>query len=219
MGNNELANALGVSKALVSKLVGRGMPTSSASAAQAWREVNAPPRTWKSKTSPSPITSRPKSAPSATPSAPSPTASPSPSASAAPATAPPATEGADTPAESLRRARSTERASYRKLELLQRDKTASPEDLRKGSSVYFSSRANRQKAEADHRDHLRAEGITLFLEEAQDIAARPHLAARNLLSSGAKELSVRCYGRSQRQIEATISDWLDRLAATIHSSI
>ena len=61
--------------------------------------------------------------------------------------------------------------------------------------------------------------MTLFFEEAQDIAARPHLAARNLLSSGAKELSVRCHGQSQRQIEKTISDWLDRLAATIHSSI
>ena len=218
MGNNELANALGVSKALVSKLVGRGMPTSSASAAQAWRQVNAPPRQWKATTSPSPIMPRQKSAePSQSA---SPTAAPSPTASAAPATAPAtATEAADTPSESLRRARSTERQSFKKLEAMQRDKTASPEDLRKSSSVYFAARNNRAKAEADHRDHLRAEGITLFLEEAQDIAARPHLAARNLLSSGAKELSVRCYGRSQRQIEATISDWLDRLAATILSSI
>ena len=216
MGNNELANALGVSKALVSKLVGRGMPTSSASAAQAWRQVNAPPRQWKATTSPSPIMPRQKSA------EPSQSASPSPTACSAPllATASLATATeCDDPQESLSRARVTERQSFKKLEAMQRAKNASPEDLRKSSSVYFCSRANRQKAESDFREYQRAAGITLFLEEAQDIAARPHLAARNLLSSGAKELSVRCYGRSQRQIEATISDWLDRLAATIHSSI
>ena len=217
MGNNELANALGVSKALVSKLVGRGMPTSSASAAQAWRQVNAPPRQWKATTSPSPIMPRQKSAePSQSA---SPTAAPSPTASAAPATAPAtATEAADTPSESLRRARSTERQSFKKLEAMQRDKTASPEDLRKSSSVYFAARNNRAKAEADHRDHLRAEGVTLFLEEAQDITNRGHLAVANKLREGPKALSPRLHGMSQKSIEQTLADFFDGIADHLRQS-
>ena len=77
----------------------------------------------------------------------------------------------------------------------------------------------RQKAEADHRDFLRAEQVTLFYDEAVDIAGRPHFAARNMLANGGKELAVRCHGQSQRQIESTITAWLDRLAQTIHSAI
>lgn len=207
MGTQELADALGCSKGLVSQLAKRGMPTTNPQAAQAWREANAKPRKWKAKSAtPSPITPRSKSAPAASSKPPS-------------APASPATEAADDPAESLRRARSTERASFRKLELLQKDKLSTIEDVRKGAQVYFNARNNRARAEADHRDFLRAEQVTLFYDEAVDIAGRPHLAARNMLANGGKELAVRCHGQSQRQIESTITAWLDRLAQTIHSAI
>jgi hypothetical protein len=124
----------------------------------------------------------------------------------------------DGPAESLRRARSAERASYRALETLQRSRDSTPEDLRKSSSVYFSSRANRQKAEVDHRAWQRDEGILLFFDEAKDIASRPHQAAQNLLSGAAKTLAVRCIGQNQKSIEKVIGDFVDRLSEILRSS-
>jgi hypothetical protein len=194
---------------MASKLSQRGMPLSSTQAAQSWREINAKPRQWKSKVA--------SAKPSTKPPAPRTTA-PAPSkASPAPSSAPAPDE--DGPAESLRRARSTERQSFKNLERLQRDKLATPEDLRKSSSVYFASRSNRQKAEVDHREWQRAEGVTMFFDEAKDIASRPHQAARNMLSIGGKELSVRCYGQSQKAIQATIDAWLDRLTEILRSSI
>ena len=44
MGITELSNALGINKSVVSRLVSKGMPTSSTQAAQAWREIYAKPR-------------------------------------------------------------------------------------------------------------------------------------------------------------------------------
>ena len=49
MGTIELAAALGVSKGLVSMLVKRGMPTTTTTAANAWRTIHAPPRRRKAK--------------------------------------------------------------------------------------------------------------------------------------------------------------------------
>ena len=49
MGTRELASALGVSPALVSHLVKRGMPLTSIAAANAWRAIHAPPRRRKRK--------------------------------------------------------------------------------------------------------------------------------------------------------------------------
>jgi hypothetical protein len=49
MGVIELSTALGVSKGLVSMLVKRGMPTTSPTAANAWRVIHAPPRRRKTK--------------------------------------------------------------------------------------------------------------------------------------------------------------------------
>ena len=104
------------------------------------------------------------------------------------------------------------------MELLQKDKQATAEDLRKLSATYFSSRANRQKAEADHRDHLRAEGVTLFLEEAQDITNRGHLAVANKLREGPKALSPRLHGMSQKSIEQTLADFFDGIADHLRQS-
>lgn len=52
MKQSELCNALGLSKAQVSKLVARGMPTESAEAAEHWRRKNLDPSmtsTWSAK--------------------------------------------------------------------------------------------------------------------------------------------------------------------------
>ncbi len=211
MGTRELATALGCTPGLVSQLAKRGMPLTSPQAAQAWREVHAPPRTWKSKAAPSPIR-RPKPAPS--PSAPAAPAT----ATAPPSATPSASTEGDDPAESLRRAKATERQSFKKLEALQREKSASPEDLRKSSSVYFAARNNRARAEADYRDFLRAEGVTLFLSEAQDITNRGHLAVANKLREGPKALSPRLHGMSQKSIEQTLADFFDGIADHLRQS-
>jgi hypothetical protein len=197
------------------------MPTSSADAANAWRAIHAPPRA-KRKTSPpapSPIskTSTKPPAPRTTAPAPSPAPSSSPSSPEVDSTALQGT-AEDCPSESLRRARSTERASYKNLERLQRDKLASAEDLRKASSIYFASRSNRQKAEADHREWQRAEGITLFADEARDLASRPALAAHGMLQTAAKTLAIRCHGQSVKACEKVIGDWVDRLSEILRSS-
>ncbi len=111
-----------------------------------------------------------------------------------------------------------EEVGYNELVLTKRN-GGSIEDIRKANQIYIAARGNRQRAEGDHREWQRAERVTLFYDEARDLASRPHEAARNMLSIGAKELAVRCHGQSQKAIETTINQWLDRLAATIHSAI
>ena len=205
MGTNEMAQALGISKAMVSKLTSKGMPLTSPQAAQAWREANAPPRVWKAKaTTPAPITATSK------PTAPSPSTPAPESQSSGDAT--------DDPHQSLKNARAVEKASHRNLESLQRDKNASPEDLRKSSQVYFNSRANRQKAEADYREHLRAEGITLFYSEAVEITNRGHLAVANLLREGPKMLIPRLRGMPAKSQEKTLGDFFDSIAEHLRKS-
>ena len=49
MGTRELAKALGIDQALVSRLTKRGMPMTSTEAANAWRTIHAPPRRRKAK--------------------------------------------------------------------------------------------------------------------------------------------------------------------------
>ena len=49
MGIREIATALGVSPALICHLVKRGMPTTTTTAANAWRAIHAPPRRRKAK--------------------------------------------------------------------------------------------------------------------------------------------------------------------------
>lgn len=204
MGTSELAAALGVSKGLVSQLAARGMPLTSAQAAQAWRETNAKPRQWKAKslakTDAKPAIEKPKPHRDAQPAA----------ATTAPAT--------DHPGESLTRAREAERSAYLALQEAQQN-GGTPEDLRKSSSTYFASRSNRQKAEDYFDQWERRQNITLFYEEARDIAGRPHEAVRQMLGSAAKSLAPRLVGMSQRSIEATIGDWIDNLTDNLRASL
>jgi hypothetical protein len=196
MGTIEMARSLGVSKALVSKLVKAGMPLSSAQAAQQWREEHAPPRRWKSKPTSATLTERPQ----------------------ATATAPQVITGGDDPKSSLQRAREAEAQSYAAL-VVEREGGASAEDLRKLSATYFAARRNRQTAE-DFADHWqRRQRITMLFDEAAEIVSRPHNAAKLMLENMPKALAPRLYGQPQKTIETTLAEWCDNLASVLRQSL
>ena len=200
MGTTELAEALGVSKGLVSQLAKRGMPTSSPQAAQAWREEHSKPKRWKSKAA-------------------APTESTSPTAKPQiKHTAPQAIAGGDDPQASLERARAAEAESYAALVAGRKDR-ASPEDLRKLSTTYFAARRNRQTAEdfADQWQHRQR--ITMLLDEAKELAGRPHIAAKQMLEVMPKTLAPRLHGQPQKAIENALAEWADRLAAILRESL
>jgi hypothetical protein len=196
MGTTELAEALGVTKGLVSQLAKRGMPLTSPEAAQAWREANAKPRRWKNKS------------PSPTPPASKPQAATKPSQVIA---------AADDPHASLERARSAEREAFAALKEMQSN-GGSPEDLRKSSATYFSSRRNRELAEHFFDAWQRRQEITLLLAEAKELVGRPHLAAKQLLEVMPKALAPRLYGQPMKAIEATLADWADNLTEILRQA-
>ena len=194
MGTIEMARSLGVSKALVSKLVKAGMPLTSAQAAQAWREQHAPPRRWKGKdTAP---TEKPQIK----------------------HTASQGIVGGDDPESSLDRARTAEAESYAAL-VAGREGGASPEDLRKLSTTYFAARRNRQTAEDFADQWQRRQRITMLFDEAVEIVSRPHNAAKLMLENMPKALAPRLYGQPQKTIETTLSEWADNLAAVLRQSL
>lgn len=197
MGTVEIAEALGVTKGLVSQLAKRGMPLTSPEAAQAWREANAKPRKWKNKTpSPTPPTSKPQAA-----------TKPSQVITAA-----------DDPQASLERARAAEAQSYAAL-VAGREDGASPEDLRKLSTTYFAARRNRQTAEDFADQWQRRQRITLLYDEAVEIVSRPHNAAKQMLEVMPKALAPRLYGQPQKTIETSLAEWADNLAAILRQSL
>jgi hypothetical protein len=194
MGVIEMARTLGVSKALVSKLIKAGMPLTTPQAAQAWREINAPPRKWKGKdTAP---TEKPQSA--HTPSQ--------------------GIVGSDDPQASLDRARAAEAESYAALVAGRKDR-ASPEDLRKLSGTYFSARRNRESAESFCDQWKRAQRITMLFDEAVEITGRPHIAAKQMLEVMPKTLAPRLHGQPQKAIERALGVWADNLAAILRESL
>jgi hypothetical protein len=208
MGTIELARALGVSKALISKLALRGMPLTSAQAAQAWRETNAKPRRWKAKELKMAVQN--STAPTDRKSEPPERKSYDSGNTAETST--------DDPAESLSRARDAERSAYLALQDAQRN-GGSPEDLRKSSTTYFASRNNRQRAEDFFDDWQRRQNMTLLFEEARELAGKPHEAVKQMLAAGAKSLAPRLVGMSQRSIEASIGDWIDNLTDKLRASL
>jgi hypothetical protein len=197
MGTIELAQALGVTKGLVSQLARRGMPLTSPEAAQAWRKQHAPPRKWKSKAaSPTPPASKPQAA-------------------TKPAQA---ITAADDPHASLERARAAEAQSYAAL-VAGREGGASPEDTRKLSTTYFAARRNRQTAEDFADQWQRRQRITLLYDEAVEIVSRPHLTAKQMIEVMPKSLAPRLYGQPQKTIETTLAEWADNLAAILRQSL
>jgi hypothetical protein len=197
MGTVEIAEALGVTKGLISQLARRGMPLTSPEAAQAWREANAKPRRWKSKA-----------------------ASPTPPASKPQAATKPAQviTAADDPEASLQRARVAEAESYAALVAGRKD-GASPEDLRKLSTTYFAARRNRQTAEDFADQWQRRQRVTMLFDEAKEIVSRPHIAAKQMLEVMPKSLAPRLHGQPQKAIERALGEWANNLAAILRQSL
>lgn len=226
MGITELSNALGIDKSVVSRLVKKGMPTTSVDAAQAWRETNAPPRAKRGQRGTPPPRPQDRetvisggSYPPVAGSTPAP-ATPAPKASDTPPPhdSPEPDEEDNTPRKSLRRARLAEKVGYNELVLCKRN-GGSVEDIRKANSIYIASRNNRIRAEKDFRDWQRQESILLYFDEARDITGRPHIAAKQLLEVMPKTLAPRLHGQPQRSIETTLAEWADNLTAVIRKAI
>lgn len=218
MGITELSNSLGIDKSVVSRLVKKGMPTTSVDAAQAWRESNAPPRAKRGQRGTPPPT--PKLSKVAEPLRVSEPAEPLPvpPPPAVHDSAPEPDDEDNTPRQSLRRARLAEKVGYNELVICKRN-GGSVEDIRKANQIYIASRNNRIKAEKDFKDWQRQEAITLFYDEARDITSRPHITAKQLLEVMPKTLATRLHGQPQKTIEATLAEWADNLTTIIRKAI
>ena len=218
MGISELSNALGIDKSVVSRLVKKGMPTTSVDAAQAWRETNAPPRAKRGQRGtppPAPKVAEPPSAPATPPASLNDTPPPPPPVYDS---APEPDDEDNTPRQSLRRARLAEKVGYNELVICKRN-GGSIEDIRKANSTYISSRNNRVKAEKDFKDWQLQERKLLFFDEARDITSRPHIAAKQLLEVMPKTLAPRLHGQPQKTIEASLAEWSDNLTTIIRQAI
>ena len=216
MGITELSNALGIDKSVVSRLVKKGMPTTSVDAAQAWRETNAPPRAKRGQRGtppPAPKVAAPPAVPTAPPVVSNDTKPPPPAHDS-----PEPDDEDNTPRQSLRRARLAEKVGYNELVICKRN-GGSIEDIRKANQTYISSRNNRVKAEKDFKDWQRQEAITLFYDEARDITSRPHISAKQLLEVMPKTLAPRLHGQPQKTIEASLAEWADNLTTIIRQAI
>jgi type IV secretory pathway VirB10-like protein len=222
VGITELSNALGIDKSVVSRLVKKGMPTTSTTAAQAWRETHAPPRAKRGQRgTPPPPPKLPKvaAAPKAAEPPPKPSPPPKVSNDTASRHADPEPDDEDnTPRQSLRRARLAEKVGYNELVLCKRN-GGSIEDIRKANSTYIAARNNRFKAERDFKEWQRLESITLFLDEAREIYGRPHQAERQILETMPKTLAPRLVNQSQKSIETALVEWVDRLMELRRNSI
>jgi len=218
MGISELSNALGIDKSVVSRLVKKGMPTTSVDAAQAWRETNAPPRAKRGQRGtppPAPKVAEPPSSPATPPASLNDTPPPPPPVYDS---TPEPDDEDNTPRQSLRRARLAEKVGYNELVICKRN-GGSIEDIRKANSTYISSRNNRVKAEKDFKDWQLQERKLLFFDEARDITSRPHIAAKQLLEVMPKTLAPRLHGQPQKTIEASLAEWADNLTTIIRQAI
>ena len=59
----------------------------------------------------------------------------------------------------------------------------------------------------------------MMLDEAKEIAGRPHVAAKQMLEVMPKSLAPRLHGQPQKAIETTLAEWADRLAETLRESL
>jgi len=218
VGITELSNSLGIDKSVVSRLVKKGMPTTSVDAAQAWRESNAPPRAKRGQRGtppPAPKLSKVAEPPRVSePAEPLPVSPPPPVHDSAPE---PDDED-NTPRQSLRRARLAEKVGYNELVICKRN-GGSIEDIRKANSTYISSRNNRVRAEKDFKDWQLQERKLLYFDEAKDITSRPHITAKQMLEVMPKTMAPRVHGQPIKTTEQMLAEWCDNLTTIIRKGI
>lgn len=207
MGISELSNILGIDKSVVSRLVKKGMPTTSVDAAQAWRETNAPPRAKRGQRGEPPPA--PKRAP-----APAPEAMPYES----PLKSEVAIESANTPELSLQRAIQAEDAAHQKRKEIEIN-NGSIEDYRKANAVYIAARNNRVKAQKDFADWQQSERITIYSDNAIEMFQRTLGAGRQLIDIMPKTLAARLVNQPQKEIERTLLEWCSRLIETMRANV
>jgi hypothetical protein len=211
MSVRELSHTLNLTPSACHKLIKRGMPTSSAEAAQAWRREHAPPRAKRGQAGQPPPAPRP---------------TPTRATSATPEQAPANTgEPFDPKAEdaatlrSLQAARKLERVAEHEVGKLAKSPHASPDDFRRASSTLIQARGNAERARRDRQTFLREAGEVLFLSEAQEAATAVHNAAAITIGNMSKQLAPRLVNQPQKAIERTLADFADRLLQTLRTSL
>ena len=200
MGVTEIAQKMGLSKGRVSQLAKKGMPLHSLEAANAWRLANTNPK--------APIKTQEY------------------------ANQMPAADGCfqkprpgeqiiklpNTPEISLQRAIEAEDAAHKMRESVEKQ-GMSIEDYRKANAVYISARANRVKAQKDFAEWEHQQKVTVYIDEAQEMANRTIMAARGMIDIMPKTLAPRLYNQPQKEIEQTLLEWCSRLIETMRGNI
>jgi hypothetical protein len=122
------------------------------------------------------------------------------------------------PEKSLIRAKNAETAAHNIL--IQCEKSGgSIEDYRKANAVYIAARNNWVRAEKDFREWQHHNQVTLYVDEAKEIASRPLNASRSIIETMPKGLAPRLYGQPQKEIERTLADFASRLIETMRQSL
>ena len=120
---------------------------------------------------------------------------------------------------SVKMARLAEKAAWNRLVAAQKNPNTYPDEFRKVNATFIHAQANRARVEQGFRDWQRAQGITLFLDEALEIAARPHRAIAHMLASGPKQLAPRLVNQPLAEIERSLADWADGISAELRRAM
>jgi hypothetical protein len=206
VGITELSNALGIDKSVVSRLVKKGMPTTSVDAAQAWRETNAPPRAKRGQRGtppPAPKVAEPPSAPATPPASLNDTKP---------------MQSANTPKLSLDRAIEAEDSAHHKLKEIELC-GGSIEDYRKANAVYIAARNNRVRAQKDYDEWQRLQQITIFTSEGLEFLNRILTPGRQMAEVMPKNMAPRLAMQPQKVVEKALFEWSARLIESMKDQI
>ena len=206
MGITELSNALGIDKSVVSRLVKKGMPTTSVDAAQAWRETNAPPRAKRGQRGtppPAPKVAEPPSSPATPPASLNDTKP---------------MQSANTPKLSLDRAIEAEDSAHHKLKEIELC-GGSIEDYRKANAVYIAARNNRVRAQKDYDEWQRLQQITIFTSEGLEFLNRILTPGRQMAEVMPKNMAPRLAMQPQKVVEKALFEWSARLIESMKDQI
>jgi hypothetical protein len=206
VGITELSNALRIDKSVVSRLVKKGMPTTSVDAAQAWRETNAPPRAKRGQRGtppPAPKVVEPPSAPATPPVSLNDTKP---------------MQSANTPKLSLDRAIEAEDSAHHKLKEIELC-GGSIEDYRKANAVYIAARNNRVRAQKDYDEWQRLQQITIFTSEGLEFLNRILTPGRQMAEIMPKNMAPRLAMQPQKVVEKALFEWSARLIESMKDQI